>query len=435
MPFNVIFPNWCILHLSKLLVTKRNGISQFSRIQLFVLDNMDTMRFSWAMVHVSSQSRAQDELTCQQKKRQQTPGVPDNSRTIHAVLNNNNNRTTPRCATQTCIIHTVRTKNSHMWTQMEKNRNTLKQSVATRKISPPKTWISALLLGVNTTCSSPDSALEVGDQLQPHCIPFFRRHTQQFLCSPGKPWSVTCGVLLLWDILCLTICAHCSTFVLKHSTAPQRCLPTPTAVLAHGRTPNQHHTTANPPTATLATNVETESVVFATPIVMFPTRFEQHPSTITSSFARYDRIWSVSPDHNQLGELCHAQHLNLHRLSSWHHRWATWREGFPARRVWLWDLENNLIRSRRSNSLSTELSDTICWFTLHVSIVWTAQHQQMSTCMSTNNDCHGRFGRLRFPFGHGSSYSPFKNTSWRLNLVTLISSLLSSNFLTTSHRT
>ena len=34
-----------------------------------------------------SQSRHQDELTT--RKKQQAPGVPDNSRTVHAVLSNN----------------------------------------------------------------------------------------------------------------------------------------------------------------------------------------------------------------------------------------------------------------------------------------------------------------------------------------------------------
>ena len=42
--------------------------------------------------------------------------MPDDSRTIHPVLSNNKR-----------TMHTVPTKNSHMWTQLERNRDTLKQ--------------------------------------------------------------------------------------------------------------------------------------------------------------------------------------------------------------------------------------------------------------------------------------------------------------------
>ena len=48
-------------------------------------------------------------------------------------------------------------------------------------------------------------------------------------------------------------------------------------------------TTTAPPAPTLATNVETESIVFPAPAVVFTTRFEQHQSTITSSLARVIR--------------------------------------------------------------------------------------------------------------------------------------------------
>ena len=64
------------------------------------------VRFSWATMHAVSrvrntQSRAQDELSRQQGKGKQAPDVPDNSRTVHAVLSNNNS-TAQRCARQTC---------------------------------------------------------------------------------------------------------------------------------------------------------------------------------------------------------------------------------------------------------------------------------------------------------------------------------------------
>ena len=49
-------------------------------------------------------------------------------------------------------------------------------------------------------------------------------------------------------------------------------------------------TTTAPPVPTLATNVETESAVFTTPAVVFPTRVEQHSSTITSLFALVTRV-------------------------------------------------------------------------------------------------------------------------------------------------
>ena len=38
----------------------------------------------------NTQSPAQDELTQQQGNGKQAPDVPDNSRTVHAVLSNNN---------------------------------------------------------------------------------------------------------------------------------------------------------------------------------------------------------------------------------------------------------------------------------------------------------------------------------------------------------
>ena len=77
-------------------------------------------------------------------------------------------------------------------------------------------------------------------------------------CLPGKPWSVTCGLrpvdcLLLWHVLCFTNLCALSTrnrpdaHSLRYSVSGTRlCLgaglhpPTPSAPLAHGRTPNQH---------------------------------------------------------------------------------------------------------------------------------------------------------------------------------------------------
>ena len=47
----------------------------------------------------NTQSRAQDELTQQQGNGKQAPDVPDNSRTVNAVLSNNNR-----------TVHTVPTK-------------------------------------------------------------------------------------------------------------------------------------------------------------------------------------------------------------------------------------------------------------------------------------------------------------------------------------
>ena len=59
------------------------------------------MTFSCAMMHAVSrvrntQSRAQDVLSRQHGKGKQSPDVPDNSSTVHTLLNNN--RTAPRCA-------------------------------------------------------------------------------------------------------------------------------------------------------------------------------------------------------------------------------------------------------------------------------------------------------------------------------------------------
>ena len=47
-------------------------------------------------------------------------------------------------------------------------------------------------------------------------------------------------------------------------------------------------TTTAPPAPAPAMSVEIESVVYTIPVVVFSTRFEQHPSTITSSLALDD---------------------------------------------------------------------------------------------------------------------------------------------------
>ena len=75
----------------------------------------------------NTQSRAQDKLTQQQRNGKQAPYVPDNTRTVHAVPSNNNR-----------TVHTVSTKNSHMWTQLERNRDTLKQSL--KHHGSPREW-------------------------------------------------------------------------------------------------------------------------------------------------------------------------------------------------------------------------------------------------------------------------------------------------------
>ena len=111
----------------------------------------------------------------------QAPDVPDNSRTIHAVLNNNN------CARQTCTVHTVSTQNHTSglsWNESGYTKAKLKTSpVVTGIMFPPYTGISALLLGVSTTFSSPSSAVKVGDQLRPHCSPPVSVATRNISCS------------------------------------------------------------------------------------------------------------------------------------------------------------------------------------------------------------------------------------------------------------
>ena len=78
-------------------------------------------------------SRAQDELTQQQGNGKQSPYVPDNSRTVHAVLSNNNP-----------TILTVPTKAHTCGLKLERNRDTQKAKlktsrVATRILFPPNT--------------------------------------------------------------------------------------------------------------------------------------------------------------------------------------------------------------------------------------------------------------------------------------------------------
>ena len=67
--------------------------------------------------------------------------VPDNSATLHAALSNNNR-----------TVHTVPNKNSHTWSQLEKDRDRIgiytkakrkTSRVATRILIPPNTSISA----------------------------------------------------------------------------------------------------------------------------------------------------------------------------------------------------------------------------------------------------------------------------------------------------
>ena len=59
----------------------------------------------------------------------------DNSRTVHAVLSNNNR-----------TIHTVPTRKSHMRTQLEKKRNTLKQSlnITSRARESPQVGVNGI---------------------------------------------------------------------------------------------------------------------------------------------------------------------------------------------------------------------------------------------------------------------------------------------------
>ena len=167
----------------------------------------------------NTQSRAQDELTRQQGKRKQAPGVPDNSRTVHAVP----------------------TKISHMWTQLERNRVTLKQSLKhqeslpTKHVNlrtPPRREYRMLFAEFSSR----------GGRSTPTSLQSpFRRHTQLFLCSPGKPWSVTCGLLLLCFVS-QSVRTNQRLFSgtrLRISAGPR--LPIPTTVLAHGRPSNQHH--------------------------------------------------------------------------------------------------------------------------------------------------------------------------------------------------
>ena len=110
------------------------------------------------------------------------------------------------------------TKNSHMWTQLERIRNTQKQSlnitsrhqddVPTKHVNlhtPP--WREYCMLFAEFSSQ--------GGRSTPTSLqsPFPSPHAT-FLCSPRKPWSVTCGVLLLRDSLSHHLRAL-STFVLR----------------------------------------------------------------------------------------------------------------------------------------------------------------------------------------------------------------------------
>ena len=126
---------------------------------------------------------------------------------------------------------------------------------------------------VSTAYSSPHSAVKVGDQLQPPCSPRFRRRTQHILCSPGKPWSVTCGVLLLRDSLSHHLRALfnvCSQALDCASALDRVCRLQPLYLLMAARQTSIITTTAPPPAPTLATIVETEPAVLTSPVVVFP---------------------------------------------------------------------------------------------------------------------------------------------------------------------
>ena len=113
------------------------------------------------------------------------------------------------------------------------------------------------LLAVSAACFSPNSAVKVGDQLQPHCcLPLSSTHTaslvlvKQALVRDLWMWSTPAArragsrppvrtehtpIDLTHTLFILLI----SGARLHLGAGPR--LPTPHAVSAHGRTSNQHH--------------------------------------------------------------------------------------------------------------------------------------------------------------------------------------------------
>ena len=116
------------------------------------------MRFlePWCMPCLESrtQSRAQDTLTQQQ----------GNGKNRHLMCWTTLAQfTLCQPKTHTCGLS---------WNESGYTKAKLKTSPGVAKIMfPPCAWISALLLGVSTTFSSPNSAVKVGDQCHPHCSP------------------------------------------------------------------------------------------------------------------------------------------------------------------------------------------------------------------------------------------------------------------------
>ena len=144
----------------------------------------------------NTQSHAQDELTRQQGKGKQAPGVLDNSRTAHAVLSNS----------KPLSSHSADQKLTHV-DSAGKNRDTLKQSFKHHESPPEECSHQTRESPHSSSAFVPDALRRIQQSrwainfILTAVSPFPSPHAT-FLALAWQAlvrdlWTMSCGVLLL----------------------------------------------------------------------------------------------------------------------------------------------------------------------------------------------------------------------------------------------